>query len=108
MTQARFTEFDSEEISMGLTWASAQCGVTLHHDALRIVGNEAGGLMRSLKLNPRDATARAIRQVERRKGITIPPERFEAYVKAVAKMLSNRSGLRRSSDACRRKATQAA
>lgn len=89
-----FALFTDAEIEVGLKHAATKDGITLDYGRLRRISNNAGKtrLNAETKLTPREAATRALKSFEREfSGSRIPPRTFEAYVHAVAKMMSERS-----------------
>lgn len=91
MEQERgFREFEPHEIDAGLEYAHRKCQEKLAPETLRIVGNVAGAIRLRDGCLPRTAAYGALDVYFKGKP-RLTPERYEAYMRAIAKMFSVRS-----------------
>jgi hypothetical protein len=86
-----FAEFESDEVRVGLNYALEKKGERLHHETLRVVGSTAGAIMQTKRCAPRVAAYQALHQYAQHNRLNFAPDRFEAYIRAIAKMMSDRS-----------------
>ncbi len=91
-----FAQFETDEVQVGLDYALEKTGVKLYHSTLRAVGSTAGAIMQTRKCGPRTAACQALHGYAQRNRFDFPEEKFEAYVRAIAKMMSDRSARARS------------
>jgi hypothetical protein len=91
-----FAQFETDEVLIGLDYALQHTGVKLVHDTLRIAGSTAGAIMQEKGCKPRTAACQALHRYAQRNRLDFPHDRFEAYVRAIAKMMSDRSARARS------------
>lgn len=90
-----FSLFTDAEIEVGLRHAATNDRVTLDYGRLRRLSNDAGKTRINAgeaKMTPRMAATRALQHFEREfRGSRMTERVFEAYVHAIAKMMSERS-----------------
>jgi hypothetical protein len=86
-----FSEFSDEEVLTGYSYAQEKVGVPVDFAALRRIANEAGFTRLARQgFTPRQAASQALWAYERRNG-PMTERREESYIRAVAKMLSERN-----------------
>jgi len=91
-----FEEFSGAELDVGYDYAIDSCGVRVDYAVLKRAGNHAGGIRKARaeagkKCLPREAATEALRAYEQRNRVRVSSDRFEAYVRSIAKMLSERN-----------------
>lgn len=86
-----FREFVFAELDVGYNYALSVCGVRLDFATLRVAGNHAGAIRKAKGVTPRVAAVEALRAYEKRNHVDIAHDRFEAYIRAIAKMMSERN-----------------
>lgn len=90
-TEQGFREFTFAELDVGYHYALSACGVRVDFATLRIAGNHAGTIRKAKGVTPRVAAVEALRAYEKRNHVGIAHNRFEAYIRSIAKMMSERN-----------------
>lgn len=94
MTKQGFAQFRAEEVDAGMNYAYEKCRVRLDRFLLADFGNHAGAIRLTDKVTPRKAATEAIfTWIRKGRHLRFQPNILEAYVRAIAKMMAERSPL---------------
>ena len=91
-----FSEFTSAELDIGYKYAIDVSHEQITRETLRVAGNQAGAIFKAKrekqeKCDPRQAATEALRGYCQRNHLSMSIYRFNAYVRGIAKMLSERN-----------------
>ncbi len=88
-----FREFTPDELDVGYNYAIDKCHTRVDYATLRKVGNHAGAIRKAdPKKTVRKAAMEAMRAYEKRTKVRFNNvARFNAYIRSIAKMLSERN-----------------
>ena len=92
LQQESFREFNSSELDVGYNYAVEQCSCRVDYAALKRIGNEAGAIRKARGCPANEAAKKALdAYIKRNRISSMQVMRRQAYIRSVAKMLSERN-----------------
>jgi hypothetical protein len=90
--QEAFKEFSPAELDVGYYYAIEHCQCRVDYAALKLIGNQAGAIRKATNRGANEAAKMALdAYIKRNRISSMQVARRRAYIRSVAKMLSERS-----------------